>query len=185
MQTTEALDALAEAMTPVNAGRWQVQAVTRWRAMIDWEGETAAAAGEKTSAQVEGGTEPGRHTGWQLLARQVTAELRKRERIAIGRANRFRELADRKFGQRDALMEQPDPSPKTRARAAVLEEAAKRLSEKALACNVWATAAGEAASYGRRLTRRADKVHLPVGRALARTPRGWVPEDKTWITAGS
>lgn len=179
------LSAMAEAMTPVNAGRWQVRAVARWRDMVQMEHDASAAAGEKTEVFIAAWAEPGRHAGWQTLARQVAAGMRDRAIIAADRSKGFGAAADRKYAETDALLAQPDLSLRDRARAAQLKTAARRLSDKAVACNVWATVADEAASFGFRLIRRADRVHLPVGRAIARAGRGWVPEDKTFLTRGN
>lgn len=184
MLATEALDAMAEAMTAVNAGRWQVQDVLKWRGLIEGEAAAAAFAGVEALPEVEGGAEATRHAGWQMLARQVTGVLRTREHHAEREARRLGKLAGQARERREALLA-GETAPQVLARAARLEQIAVRAENGAGRCWTWAAAAGEAAACGARLTRKADQVHLPVGRAIARTPRGWIPQDKTWITAGS
>lgn len=184
MYATEALDAMADAMTAVNAGRWQVTGVSRWQDMAGLEMSAAISAGG-TPAIVRGGVWPGIHAGWMALARQVITAMYAQSSAACAAAEKAREDARRILADRERLLAAGILNPGDHLRAGRLLRAARKAGEKAAACDVWAPVALDAAAHGVVLTRRAGEVHAPVGAAIAAAGPGWVPRHKSFSTAGS
>jgi len=196
MHVTDAMNVMADAMTAVNAGRWQVSGVQEWRDLIQSETDLAWKAGRGEARLLTGISSASRHDDWKEMARQITAVMNQRAefsswRSSLAAANARASAAKIRIMRDGGAEESESFHAYTPAHWDDYEDmrTLRELradyaswSRKAERYGDWAGAALTAAEHGRYLASQSNRIHEPVGQAMARSGRRWMARDLGFLT---